>query len=94
MSYCRFAWDGSDVYVYGNTNEKYECCGCRLDPVRWEYDTAEEMIVHLAAHRRAGQFVPRYAIEGLWEDIPGAEKPVTPEPPELTQLKAMRAQQP
>ena len=35
MSYARFGWDGSDVYVFGNTDNMYECCGCLLQEREW-----------------------------------------------------------
>ena len=40
-------------------------------------------------HRRAGHFVPEYAITGLWNDIPGCDKPTRPEPKSLTKMKKM-----
>lgn len=86
MSYCRFGWEGSDVYVYQGQGG-FVCCGCSLSKRKWDYKTIEKMIAHLAKHRRAGQFVPFYAIQGLWEDIPGPDVPVTPEPPELTESR-------
>lgn len=30
MSYARFGWGGSDVYVFFNTGGYYECCFCAL----------------------------------------------------------------
>lgn len=71
MSYCRWGWDGSDVYVFESSSGFVCCCGPGC-----ESKTPEEMIVHLASHRRNGGFVPAYAIEGLWHDIPGAKEPV------------------
>lgn len=88
MSYCRFAWDGSDVYVYLGASG-FECCGCRL-PGRlggFSCDSPEEMIEHLGEHRRSGHYVPRYAIEGLWEEVPGPDKPVHPEPDTLAKMR-------
>ena len=88
MSYCRFAWNGSDVYVFDHVDGGIECCGCRFgDTTR--FGTPEEAITHLGLHRRAGHFVPEYAITRLWADIPGADKPVNPEPPELTKRREM-----
>lgn len=87
MSYCRFAWDGSDVYVFQSA-QGFECCGCRFGGCK-TLGTPEEMIAHLALHRRAGHFVPEYAITGLWQDIPGADKPIRPEPAVLTKAKKM-----
>lgn len=74
MSYCRFGWDGSDVYVFESANG-LACCGCRLHDDGFLCAEPEEMIAHLVAHRRAGQFVPEHAIVGLWLDIPGAQRP-------------------
>jgi hypothetical protein len=85
MSYCRFAWDGSDVYVFESARG-LECCGCRLQQ-DFVTDEPEDMIVHLAQHRRAGHFVPIHAIEGLWCDIPGAQRPPEGEPPSLTHAR-------
>lgn len=82
MSFCRFAWDGSDVYVI-ETDSGYECY-CKEHPVT---ETPEAMIVHLASHRRAGLFVPEYAITGLWADIEGAAEPVRPMPESMTEAR-------
>ena len=86
MSYCRFAWDGSDVYVYEGENG-FNCCGCWLNERGFDCDTPEQMILHLAAHRRAGHFVPFHAVESMWNDIEGAREPVRPEPSALTAAK-------
>lgn len=74
MSYVRFAWDGSDVYVYESCSGGIECCGCFFGQP-FNCATAEEMIAHLATHRRAGHFVPEYAITGLWHSIEGQTRP-------------------
>lgn len=86
MSYCRFGWDGSDVYVYESCSGGFDCCGCNL---LGDYNcaTPEEMIAHLIEHRKAGQFVPDYAITGLWGDVAGAKEPVHPEPESMTESK-------
>ncbi len=83
MSYCRFGWEGSDVYVFGSANG-IECCGCKLDTQGTTCGTEEEMITHLALHRRTGHFVPEHAILRLWNEIEGAQKSERPEPVELT----------
>ena len=88
MSYCRFAWNGSDVYVFEHVDGGYECCGCSIGK-QWRFITLEEMIVHLAEHKRAGHFVPMYAIIGLWRDIPGPNKAVKPEPEALKKSRLM-----
>jgi len=88
VSYCRFAWNGSDVYVYEHCDGGFECCGCKLHPKGpWRYDTLEDMIYHLAQHKKAGHFVPFYAIKGLWFDIEGPNKSVHPEPKLLTDTR-------
>lgn len=74
MSYCRFAWGGSDVYVF-MSREGIECCGCRLSKGHFVVEDQEDMISHLAEHRRQGHFVPFHAIEELWHEIPGATEP-------------------
>jgi hypothetical protein len=73
MSYCRFGWEGSQVYVYESA-AGFECCGCHLLDDGFTTKEPEEMITHLAQHRRAGQYVPEGAILALWEDIPGAQR--------------------
>lgn len=89
MSYCRFAWDGSDVYVY-ESSEGITCCGCMLG-TGCTTNEPEVMIAHLGAHRRAGQFVPDHAILALWEDVPGAQRPREAEPAGLTRGTIMLA---
>lgn len=86
MSYCRFAWDGSDVYVI-QTEAGFNCCGCHLNEGGFTTDTRESMILHLVQHKKAGQFVPPYAIERLWQEIEGPNEPVHTEPEIFRQLK-------
>lgn len=69
MSYCRFWWDDSDVYVY-ESDRGIECCGCKLPEYARGYtaDDPEEMIAHLLLHRERGHTVPEYALETLREE--------------------------
>jgi hypothetical protein len=67
MSYCRFFWDGSDVYVY-ESDRGIECCGCALNEYGVTLETPAEMIEHLMEHRAAGHCVPEYALEALREE--------------------------
>ena len=90
MSYCRFGWDGSDVYVF-ESSAGLECCACSLQNT-FTTSLPEEMIKHLAVHRRAGQYVPHNAILALWEAIPGAQRPVNPEPALMSLAHIMVAQ--
>lgn len=89
MSYCRFAWQGSEVYIF-EAAEGLTCCGCRLLADGFTCQEPEAMIAHLVAHRRAGQFVPEHAITGLWADVPGASRPSRPEPRTLTVSSLMQ----
>ena len=68
MSYCRFGYDGSEVYVYSGA-DGIVCCGCRLDPIeQTTFELHSEMIAHLLEHRKAGHVVPQYAIDTLLEE--------------------------
>lgn len=70
MSYARFGWDGSDVYIF-MSDLGLECCGCSLHrdgdsfPV---FNSTQAMVDHLAEHRAAGDFVPEYVEDELWAD--------------------------
>lgn len=76
MSYCRFGWDGSNVYVFEGGDEDsvyWECCGCSLrgaaDKKPIQFKDRQSMIVHLMDHRRLGDNVPQFAIDRLEEEI-------------------------
>lgn len=38
MSYARFGWEGSDVYVYLDVDGYLTCCGCVLQEREWVND--------------------------------------------------------
>jgi hypothetical protein len=70
MSYCRFAWGGSDVYVYDSVGGFLTCCGCKLLDGGFDvgYDGEEPdreallaMVYHLRWHRANGHVVPLHA---------------------------------
>jgi hypothetical protein len=77
MSYARFGWDGSGVYVFKSVgNDEHpggwlECCGCVLpsSPEDWfqAFSTAA-MVDHLRAHVAAGQHVPGDLVPALLAD--------------------------
>ena len=90
MSYCRFAWNGSDVYVY-DSDDGIICCACAINKAGFSCELPEDMISHLAEHRRRGSYVPPYAIEALWQEITGATKPSKPEPARMKMYAASRA---
>ena len=74
MSYCRFAWDGSDVYVFGNQDDMFECCGCSLKGGIFTCKTEKEMITHLLEHRKKGHCVPQEAIDRLEREMKEARE--------------------
>lgn len=43
MSYARFGWDGSDVYVFLNVAGYFSCCGCQL--IEREYVESKDYIL-------------------------------------------------
>lgn len=66
MSYARFGWDGSDVYViHAGDLDALECyCADRfVTPLR------SEMVSHLMAHRERGDCVPQEAMDELTTEI-------------------------
>lgn len=66
MSYCRFGWGKSEVYVFFNEEYKYECCACSLfNNKSFCCDTPDEMVAHLLEHKEKGHFVPHYAFDKL-----------------------------
>ena len=68
MSYCRFS--NADAYIY-EAEEGFTCCGCRIaESGMFVCETELEMIEHIAAHRKAGHFVPEYVDDMLREEVP------------------------
>lgn len=65
MSYARFSH--ADVYVYMDVNGSLACCDCSIGD-QWYFDSTDEMVVHLAEHRAAGDYVPDGIEESLRED--------------------------
>ena len=67
MSYARFGWEGSDVYVYLDVGGYLACCGCCLSDY-WRHDDTASMIAHLREHQAAGHHVPEETIAELEAD--------------------------
>lgn len=70
MSYCRFGWNGSDVYFYPHADGKFVCCACLMEdddePGDHRYfDDRMSSIEHLEEHRDRGHTVPQQAIDRL-----------------------------
>lgn len=75
MSYCRNNGVDSDVYVVKLVDTSFECCGCSLSEGKWgaTFGTREGMLIHLTAHRRAGDKVPRHAVDRLKRELKEAQ---------------------
>lgn len=79
MSYARFGWWESDVYIFATTidgREVIECCGCHVnDGASITCDGPQEMLDHVRGHREFGDHVPSDVDERLqWEiDHPDEE---------------------
>ncbi len=76
MSYCRFGWDNSNVYLF-ESSEGFECCGCWLNKISQTFETRQDLISHLMIHLQEGHIVPRYAIDALLNEI---YEPIEPQP--------------
>jgi hypothetical protein len=71
MSYARFGWNGSDVYIFLHVGGFIQCCGCQFGNDGYgSYDaySTQEMVDHLKKHEADGDHVPQDVYEGLWED--------------------------
>jgi hypothetical protein len=75
MPYCRNNGVDSDVYVVKLVDTSFECCGCSLSEGKWGTTvlTREGTIIHLTAHRRAGDKVPKHAMDRLKREIKEAQ---------------------
>lgn len=90
MSYCRFHWGGSQIYVFEYVGGGIECCGCALgEDVPWVYHDVGEFLRHLDEHERQGHMVPptvKYDVYRDWQAGEFAEwdqtDPATVEPVE------------
>ena len=70
MSYARFGWDDSDVYVFPTDirgQEVLTCCGCFLSDHDF-YGDATAMIDHLNLHRENNMDVPEDTFTDIMRD--------------------------
>jgi hypothetical protein len=67
MSYTRFGWDDSDVYIFMSSRGWLECRGCILKN-GWQYHSTDAMVTHLQEHVAAGHSVPMDVIPALRRD--------------------------
>lgn len=71
MSYSRWGWEGSDVYVYMDVRGKLCCCGCRYDGedlISFYACSTQDMVAHLLHHEALGAHVPPGIYDELWRD--------------------------
>lgn len=71
MSYARFGWEGSDVYVYSDVRGYLLCCACIMADKPfdgYEAHRTAQMVEHLEEHRRRGHCVPQETIDDLLAD--------------------------
>jgi hypothetical protein len=80
MSYARFGWEDSDVYVYEHVGGYIECCGCSMAPPEEDdyfevtrLNTAREALDHLEKHVKFGDGVPMSAFRGILADHPNLD---------------------
>lgn len=71
MSYARFGWDNSDVYVFLSSNG-LTCQSCILSDedgiTSFQADSTKKMVDHLKQHIKAGQTVPEDTIQLILDD--------------------------
>jgi len=67
MSYVRFGSDGSDVYVYHNSQGFLHCWECDLKPNKLKRRSS--MMLHLMLHLIRGDCVPGYVFADLANEI-------------------------
>lgn len=101
MSYARFGWEGSDVYVFEHAGGFIQCCACFLNeiedgeyfPDSANFKTPREALVHLDAHVAAGHCVPADTFERMREEYKDCmDAPIEPyvTPPEVRERQLAR----
>lgn len=73
MSYARFGWDDSYVYLFEHVDGGLECCGCALSPVSVRFTDVVEFCRHLDEHTAAGHTVPDHVIPAVLADYANGE---------------------
>ena len=73
MSYARFGWDNSDVYVFMHVSGWLECCMCTLvrdhqDEISFRASDTDTMIAHLKKHIAVKDYVPSHVFDDLIAD--------------------------
>lgn len=69
MSYARFG--ESDVYVYAHVGGGVVCALCSFGDMlesTYKAESTQEMVDHLKAHEKVGDFLPPTIFDDLWRD--------------------------
>jgi hypothetical protein len=102
MSYARFGWHGSDVYIYEHVSGFIECCGCSLAKDEdggvfgfgyTHLKTPREALAHLDQHVASGDCVPMKTFERIRQEYAEAmDTPIEPyvTPPEVAERSRKR----
>jgi hypothetical protein len=85
MSFARFGWYNSDVYVFEHVGGYIQCCGCALPEFNKDdeifatvdFKTPKEALEHLEIHKEAGHNVDR-AVSGITEEYPDLDVTIEP----------------
>jgi len=79
MSWARFGYEGSDVYIFNDVRGGITCCSCQLQkevPTRiagfmlhddFNCATEKEMYEHIRQHIAAGHCIPDYLVKEATE---------------------------
>lgn len=80
MSFSRFGWDDSDVYVFEHVGGFIQCCGCQFAEKDYEsYDakTPRDMLSHLERHAKDGDNVNK-AVSRITEEYADLDIEIEP----------------
>ena len=81
MSFSRFGWEDSDVYVFEHVGGFIQCCGCpytsKDDFGMYDAKTPRQMLEHLDMHEADGDSV-WYAKKNIIKEYPDLDIEIRP----------------
>ena len=85
VSFARFGWEGSDVYVFEHAGGFIQCCGCGItepeeEDSMWGFanlKTPKEALAHLEEHKKVGDNVES-AINGITDGYSDLDVTIEP----------------
>lgn len=95
MSYCRFAWGGSQAYIFATDvggDHRIECCGCVMQSRSQFFTDYGALLRHIDEHRRAGYYIPQDVDDRIHAEIYSGELWI--EVGELPGVRPMNPEQP